>query len=246
MTPAQINKAKSWAGKIPRSEIAERLGVSLSNLKRSCPGTKFATTWIHKMNPERTREVILYYFKNGKVATEKKYPHLNVKAIVDRPEYYGLKRVHRQLRWTESELLESVKMAGLVSFPAQAKYFNRPRANSGSIKSLWVKRHKSSYSQINGMVRNKARRLVVFNIKGRGHYIKVVGTSRDGKVTASRSCRKIMLWVDMEKSLKPDLPAFIREGVKAMADFQRWLWQSENPGPLIKKMIRERELELPA
>lgn len=240
MTRSQIKQATKMAGKVPRKEIAQRLGVSLANLKRSCPGVKFATTWIHKTNPERTKEVIFYYFKHGKVATEKKFPDLNVKAIVDRPEYYGVQREYRQLRWTESELLESVKMAGLVSMAAQAKYFNRPRANAGSIKSLWVKRHKSSYSQINGMVRNKARRLISFNKKGRKNYIKLSGTTRTGD--RSSAGRKIMLWVDLESSLRPELPDFIKQGVKAMADFQRWIWKSENPGPLIRKMIKEREL----
>ena len=38
MTTAQIKKATSMAGKVPRKEIAEKLGVSLVNLKRSCPG----------------------------------------------------------------------------------------------------------------------------------------------------------------------------------------------------------------
>lgn len=238
MTKAQIKKAKSMAGNVPRNEIAETLGVSLANLKRSCPDVKFATTWVHKMNPERTREVILYYFKYGKLATVKKYPEVNVKAIVDRPEYYGIKRQYRKTRWTESELLESVKMAGLVSLPAQAKHFNRPGANAGSIKALWVKRHKSAWAQVNGMVHSKARRLIKFH--GTTYkYIKVVGTNRDGDI--GRFGRRIMLWVDLEKSLKPELPDFIREGVKAMADFQRWLWSSEDPSPLIRKMIKERE-----
>lgn len=238
MTDAQIKKAIKMAGKVPRKEIAEKLGVSLANLKRSCSGVSFATTWIHKMNPERTREVILYYFKHGKTATEKKFPDVNVKAIVDRPEYYGIKRKYRQTRWSDSQLIEAVKMSGLVSLPSQAKYFNRPRANAGSIKSLWVKRYGLAWSSINGMPHNKARRLVRWNI-GR-KYIKVYGTSRDGKPVLFR---RVMLWVDMEECLREDMPSFIKEGVKAMADFQRWLWKSKDPAPLIKKMIKEREIQ---
>ena len=227
------------AGKVPRKEIAEKLGVSLVNLKRSCPGISFATTWIHKQNPERTRAVILFYFKHGKVATEEKFPDVNVKAIVDRPEYYGVKRTYRQIRWKESELLESVKMAGLVSFRAQANYFKRPRANAGSIKSLWTKNHKQKWSEINGMPHNRARRLVRFHGTS-GKYIKTAGTNREGG--HGYFGRKVMLWVDLEKSLRPELPDFIKDGVKAMADFQRWIWNSDNPAPLIRKMIKEREL----
>lgn len=237
MTLAQIKKAKSMAGKVPREEIAQRLGVSTVNLKRSCPEIKFATTWIHKLNPQRTRDVILYYFKHGKVATKEKFPDLNVKSIVDRPEYYGIRRDYRQLRWRESELLESVKMAGLVSFPAQARYFKRPRANAGSIKSLWVKNHKASWGEVNGMYKDKARRLIKFHGSS-GRYIKVVGTNRRGE--ESHFGRRVMLWVDLERCLRDDLPGYIKDGVKAMADFQRWLWDSENPAPLIRKMIKER------
>lgn len=225
------------AGKVSRAEIAEKLGVSLANLKRSCPGVSFATTWVNKMNPERTREVILYYFKHGKIATEKKYPHLNIKGIVDRPEYYGVQREYRQRRWTDSEMIEAVKMSGLISLPAQALYFNRPGANSGSIKSLWVKRYGLAWASINGMARNKARRLVQWN---KAKYIKVYGTSRDGKPI---QFRKVMLWVEMEKCVRDEMPDFIKDGIKAMADFQRWIWKSENPKPLILKMIKEREME---
>lgn len=233
MTEAQKRIAASLAGKIPRKEIAARLGVSVVNLKRSMRGTSFMSFNKWKQNPDLVKKVINYYFKHGKHATEKKFPDVNVKVIVDRPEYYGIKRVYRQIQWTEKQIIEAVKMAGLIPFDDQAKYFNRPRAHIGSIRSLWMKRFRLGGGNLNGMCHWKAKNFV--SIKAR--YIKPIGLTREGEKV---EFRRLILWVDMENVLKPDAPQFVREAVKAMADFQRWIWKSDNPKPLIMKMIKER------
>ncbi|MGZ3733170.1 MAG: hypothetical protein ACXU9U_05480 [Parachlamydiaceae bacterium] len=233
MTVAQKRKAISLAGKITSKKIAKRLGVSSSNLKRSLPGVSFMSFNKWKRNPDLVRKVINYYFKHGKPATVKKFPDVNVKVIVDRPEYYGIKRVYRQIRWTDNQIVEAVKMAGLIPFDDQAKFFNRPRAHAGSIRSLWMKRFKLGGGNLNGMCHWNAKNFVT----NKARYIKPIGSSRKGEKV---EFRRLILWVDMQKVLKPDAPEFVRDAVKAMADFQRWIWKTNNPKPLIMKMIKER------
>lgn len=89
---------------------------------------------------------------------------------------------------------------------------------------------------MNGMVHHHAKTLV--NIKAR--YQKPTGQDRNDNLV---KFRRIILWVDMEKCLKAGTPEFIKEAVKTMADFQRWIWRSKNPKPLILKMIKEREVK---
>lgn len=236
MTDEQKAKAIKLIGKIPREKIAEKFGVTVVNLKRSLRGHSL---WFkngkYKNNPDLVREVINYYFKHGKPATVKRFPKINVKCIVDRPEYYGIKRKFRQLRWTNKEIIEAAKMAGIVSPTAQAKYFNRPGANAGSIKSLWSKRFNLGCGNINGMNHWKAKHLVTKKAK----YIKTFGLSRKGERV---KFIKIILWIDMEKNLKNGVPDWIANSIHELANFQRWMHGSENTKQKILQMIRSREL----
>lgn len=236
LTQEQIQQVRAWIGKIPVTEMAERLGTSVSNIKRAFRGESI---WYHngkyKNRPELVAAVLHYYAKNGKLKTIERFPDVSVKSIVDRPEFYGFEKPRRQVRWTDEQLAEAARMAGLISFKAQAGYFRRPSANEGSIRSLWSKRFKQGWAQLNGMAWIHAHHLV----DGRARYIRPQGTGRNWAKTMAAA--RIILWVDMEKALKPELPPFIREAVKTMADFQRWLWRSDNPRPLILKMIKVRE-----
>lgn len=227
---------RNWNGKKPVTEIAALLGVSVTNIKRSMKGERL---WFRNNKyvnqPLLVRQVLDYYFEHGKTATVERFPNVNVKCIVDRPEYYGIERKYRQIRWTDREILEATRMAGLVSPTAQARYFNRPNACNGSIKSLWVKRFGLAQGQINGMTFYYAQHLV----DSSAQFLKPRGEGRRGDPVLHRW---IILWVDMEKCLLPDTPEFIRDAVKTMAQFQRWIWKSENPKPRILKMIQEREV----
>lgn len=218
------------------TEMAELLNTSVTNIKRAFRGESL---WFkngkYKNQPELVLDVMNFYSKHGKPATVDQYPGVNVKCIIDRPEYYGLEKANRQKRWTDEELIEAARMAGLVSPQAQAKYFNRPGARAGSIKSLWTKRFGMGACSINGMNHWMARELV--NKKAR--YIRPVGQTRKGKPV---TFRRVCLWVDMEKSLKTGVPPFLEDAIKTMANFQRWLHASNDPKPKILKMIKDREL----
>lgn len=239
MTAPQKLKAISMIGKYPITEIAKKLKVTVSNIRRSNPGVSFCFhNGKHINNPERTKEVIKYYFKHGKNETIKKFPKINVKSIVDRPEYYGIKRKYRQLRWTENQKIELVKMAGLISFENQAKYFKRPMANAGSIRAVFSKKVIAvSSGQINGMINHHAKHLVNESCPR----VKRVLLRRTNtkKITHQYVC----LWVDMEKHLKSDCPLFAKEAISTLAEFQRKLFEAKDNRDCkrkIIKMIKER------
>jgi AcrR family transcriptional regulator len=221
---------------MPVNEMAERLNTSVTNIKRAFRGKRL---WFHngkyKNRPELVESVLAYYAKHGKNETIKRFPDVKVKCIVDRPEYYGHSKPKRQIRWTDKQILEAARMAGLVSLKGQARYFNRPNADVGSIQSLWTKRFQMGSSNVNGMVHWYAKELV----NHRARYIQPLGLSRADKLV---KFRRVILWVDMEKCLKANVPSFIREAVKTMADFQRWLHGSDNPRAKILRMIETREL----
>jgi hypothetical protein len=239
MTTSQKAKALKLVGDFSIEEIAEKIGVSVPNLKRSMPGTSFCFhSGKYKNRPELVKKIISYYKTHTLDETKKKFDKggVSAKSITDRPEYYGLNKTGKQIRWTDKQIIEAVKMQGLVSPKAQAKYFNRPGAFEGSIKSLLTKRFDRS-TGLNGLTRFNAKDVVFKKVE----YLKPLGTSRSGKIMEFKN---LILWVDLEKNLKPGIPSAIKEGIECMADFQRWIWKSKNPKPLILKMIREREVAL--
>jgi len=233
MTEAQKARAIRMIGKISREEIAQKLGVSTSNLKRSMPGQSF---WFHngkwKNRPDIVEKVLRYYWLHGMPKTVKKFKGISVKSIVDRPEYYGHKRVYRQLRWTDAQKVELVRMSGLVSHGSQAAHFKRPKAAGGSIKSAWVKVFGRAPGQINGMSYDNAKHIS----KPGTPYLRPQGWIR-----GRESKCWLVLWIDLEKNLKDGVPEYIREAVQAMADFQRWIWGVKNPRSKIIKMMNQIE-----
>lgn len=226
MTKTQIAQAKKMAGKAPREEIAKNLGVSLSNLKRSCPKVSFVYYYKYKANPSMVKEVLKYYEKNGRKKTEEKYKDENVKirSIVEKYKNYS----PRQVRWKNSEILMAVKMAGLFDFNTQAKYFNRPNAHKGSLRSLWSKRLHGKPSDINGMHEYKA---LLFVKKTCPHVKTEVG--------AGKYNRKLYLYSDMKNHLRKSCPDFIRKAIIALAEFQEKLWQTKNVRKEVRKLQRK-------
>lgn len=235
MTAGQITKAAKLIGKKTRHEICKDLGISLASLKRAFRGTRFPQPYAY--SEETVNKVCAYYEKYGKNRTEKKFPDVKLRSIVERN--YD-KFSPRQVRWTGKQIIELAKMAGLISYTAQAKYFNRPRANEVSIWSYWVKKGKLPSGNLNGMSLNKSKHLVEKNCP----VVKCkLLKRRDSKAPlGSYSERNITLWVDMENHLKPGLPKFLKDGIKAMAKYQKWLFKSERPKIKILNMIKEREM----
>lgn len=236
MTREQVAEAKLLVGKMPREEIAQTVGVSLANLKRSMRGVRLNYYNHLRARPDLVKEVCKYYEKHGRRETEKRYPKLKIRSIVERYKDYK----PRQIRWTDEQICELVKMGGIISYRHQWRFFKRPNAYEGSTKSFWMKRMSFSGGGIHGLSHWIAKEITT----GDCPYICTeFWETRDRRYISDRFSRKLYLWVDMENHLKLGIPKFIEDAVVIMAEFQRWVFQSKSPKKEIEKMIRERQVK---
>jgi hypothetical protein len=231
MTTEQIRQAKKLIGTMPRDEIAETIGVSVASLKRAFRGTRICFFNKHVANPDRVKQVTKFYERHGRAETQKAFPEINVRSIVER---YKLFRP-RTIRWSEGQIIELARMGGVITYESQAKYFKRPGANAGSIKSAWTKKFKIAGGSINGMSHHIARQIVDNDCPF------VTTRFWEQRKASGNYGRRLYLWVDMEKHLQPDIPNFIRDAVVSLAKFQRWLHQRKNPRLAIGRLIEVRE-----
>jgi len=234
MTKEQIAEAKSLVGTMPRDEIAETLGVSLANLRRSLRGVRLVYHNHLVRRPELVKQVCAYYEKHGKKKTQERFPGENIRSIVERYKYYK----PRQIRWTNEQIHDLVKMGGIIPYQFQWKYFKRPNAREGSIRSFWMKRMGLSGGAIHGMSEWVAREIVNSDCP----FIKTgfweSRRKQNGKNVVFS--RKLFLWVDMENNLKKETPGFIKDAISSMAQFQRWVFSNKDPKKEIVKMIHQR------
>jgi hypothetical protein len=131
----QQDAVRELAGKYPVKELAEKINASRSNVRRYAVSIKLSLDSL-SYKPDVVEKVCRYYEKHGKIKTQEKFPDVRVRSIVERHRLFK----PRQRRWTAEEHLECIRMAGLISYKRQARFFNRPNANAGSIKSFYSKR----------------------------------------------------------------------------------------------------------
>ena len=212
MSMDQINEAKRLAGTMPRENIAIELGVSLSNLKRSCPDVRFTFFNHLKNNPNIVKEVCKYYEKHGLKKTSEQYPEIRIRSLVERYKIYR----PRQIKWKDEELIELAKFAGLIPLKEQAKFFNRPRANEGSIKSAWYKKFKTTPCFMHGLPVHKAKL-----------FLEPGFPSLNIKRQISGDPTKIVIFSDAVNFLRKDCPDFVQIAIKAMAEFQNKLFGND-------------------
>jgi hypothetical protein len=231
MTPAQVRQALALRGKCTRKEVARRVGVTdvaINRLGREL-GVSFSAK-PYSTNPGLVARVAAYYARHGRQATQKRFPDVCVRSIVERYPHRP-----RQARWTDEQIVQAARMAGLVSAKRQAEMFNRPNAREGSIKSLWAKRFGRGGAHIHGLSKHAARALlrpgfptVATQFWAMRHWANDLPFSRE-----------IVLWCDVEKWLLPGTPDFLRDAVRTMADFQRWLFKTETPRRAILALLRK-------
>jgi hypothetical protein len=156
MTPQQVRHALALRGKMSRAAIAQRVGVSLPSIFRL--GRELGISFALVRSPDYARlieRVNAYYVKHGRAATQKRFPDVRVRSIVERYPH-----APRQVRWTGKQIVQAARMAGLVSMERQARIFNRPNAHAGAIQSLWMKRFRHGGANIHGVSKHAARALL--------------------------------------------------------------------------------------
>jgi len=240
LTQEQIHEAKKLIGKMSRGDIAHEMGCSVASLGRAFRGTRLAFFNRYSINPKLVKQVCAYYEIHGRRKTQERFPEICIRSVVERYKQFK----PRQSRWTDSQIIEAAKMAGLVSFKHQAKYFNRPNARACSIKVLYVKRFHAAPKLFHGMPAFKAKYLVTkdcpFIRSNIGSFRGIDDRRKQNSKPRSTHRIKLYLWCDMEKHLRPDLPPFIQESIRSLAQFQCWLFQSNDPKKQILKLIAQR------
>lgn len=226
----QVRIVKKLAGTMYVHDLAKDVGVSKPTLVRWAKRNGVSLNAL-AYKPKVIEQVCRYYEKHGKARTQKRFPNVSVRSIVERYyRRYGFKL--RQERWTPEQLIFCAKSAGLVSHERLAKHFNRPRANEGSITSVWMKNFKIGGGQVNGLSYSVAR-----------HYVKASCPIYETNFWRARRGgtefgRKIALWVDVEKHLRADVPKHLADAIRALAKFQRWL-HGAYPRRSIHKILEE-------
>lgn len=222
----QVRIVNKLAGRVKRSDICKQANCSLSSLKRYAGEVGLS---LHAGDESEFRypaqvieKVCRYYEKHGRPKTERKFPGVKVRSIVERHQTNP-----RLIPWTDQDMFELVKMAGIVSNDNQARYFSRPNAGRGSIVSVWQKRFGYGQYLVNGLPKWKAKMFVDANCPC------IISEQAAGK-----NCKKVYLWVDMIHYLKDDCPEFIKEAIKVMANFQRWIFGGDDVRKEIRKIRR--------
>lgn len=231
LTEEQQTLVKKLAGTMYARELVALVGCSHASLIRYSV-EKNINLNAHTYKKEIVDQVIRFYELHGKNKTQEMFPNVRVRSIVEKHEHHA-----RQVRWTFEQKKELLKMAGLISFKSQAKFFNRPRANEGSIKSAFAKRVLPiSGGNLNGMNHYNAIKIV----KSTCPFYKRIMVRR---VKSSTCIQQIALWVDIEDHLKDSIPESIRKGIAALALFQRKLHDAKTNAECrnkINKMLSER------
>lgn len=150
VTAEQAKQLASMLGQMPRREIQQRLGLSKSAITRWLREQGWRVKQWNAYDAATVEAVCQAYAEGGRRLVRERFPGVKVRSIVER---YCRKHGYRprQIRWTDEQLVEAVRMAGLVSHTAQARYFGRPNAYEGSIRHLWQIRFRLDPRLIHGI-----------------------------------------------------------------------------------------------
>jgi hypothetical protein len=221
-TREDVLAIKKLAGKITTKQIAVEIGADKNKVKTIARQHKISLKSFakHQKNPLRTKQVIDFYERYGLQEAKKQFPEIRVRSIIER---YPHRR--RQEKWQAKKIIEAVKMSGIVSPGEIAKRLARPRANAGSITSLFQKRLKIKPTYCNGLPFEMAKKIIKKEVAIKNRI------KHDNSIN-------IVPWFVIEKHIDKRASPIIKECVRAMASFQRWIHQAKNIDLSIKKIAR--------
>lgn len=227
VTEAQAAQLKDLVGVIPQREIEARLGLSQANITRWIRESGHPGGHYNTYPPAVVQAVCAAYSALGKARTQALFPDVALRSIVERHRDLI---VPRQVRWTGAHLVEAVRMAGLVSADAQARWFGRPNAYGGSIKSLWIKHLRCSPRDIHGLPASVAWPLVQPGCPA----------TMSPPDNRQPGVRVKVLWLDAAAWLRAEVARECASAVQALARFQGWVWGLTSSHD-IRRQIAARE-----
>lgn len=229
LSPRQVNLARTLRQVCSDLEICSILKCSRASLRRLARDEGFSLA-LPRYDDALIRCVTRAYEQHGRSKTQKMFPGVRVRSIVERRPHKP-----RQIRWKEREIVAAARMAGLLSFEQQAELFHRPRAKAGSIRSLWNKRFKTNLGQLHGCSRETAKYIALPECPMVPRRAAIEGSKGPLPV------QWIVLWCDLKDWMRPSLPPFISDAVTALAEFQCWLYQTQKPKSRILEILRHQE-----
>jgi hypothetical protein len=224
VTPAQGLHIEALRGTLARWQIAQRVGISHTQLNRYL-AEQGLTSNARDYPPEIVTAVCATYAALGKRRTQDLFPDVVVRCVIERHRDYP----PRQVRWTGTQQIEAVRMGGLVSHTAQARYFDRPNAYEGSIKKFWERVVGCAPRDMHGLGVHQVWRLTTPGVPA----VLVTQATQPGP-------RAIVLWLDLAQHLRPGVAPEGRQMVEVLARFQAWLFGTTDT-TAIRRMIQERE-----
>jgi hypothetical protein len=232
VTPAQAAAIQRLCGTMTRTAIAQQLGLSHAKVQRFLREQGLRSN-ARDYPPEVVEAVAQVYESappgQGKRTIEQLFPAVVVRSIVERRQHHRPVYQPRQVRWQGEQLLDAVRMAGLVSHHAQARYFGRPNAYAGSITSLWQKHFRCPPRDVHGLPLHLSWLVATPGVPA------VLVKHQQVAGPAAK-----VLWLDLVGWLREDLDPTIRDAVEVLAQFQRWLFHTSSSDD-IRRMITERE-----
>lgn len=218
------NKIQAMLNTHKKSDIADEINVSVSTLKRMAKtfGWRFefkAPRPYKKYSKQLVGQVIKYYEQNGIKKTKSKFPEVRVRSIIERYP----RNTYRQIKWSDDQIIEAIRLACFVSLKKQYIHFNRPFAFEGSIKSLWAKKIKCPMSRIHGLP----------------IYIGKYFVNSDCPKTPTKLLHvpSIYIWSDIKDYMIIKNEMF-EKLFKTLADFQSWVYNTSNPRKEILAIIK--------
>lgn len=225
VTAAQAAQIAALRHTMPRWQIAERVGISHAQLNRYLAEQGLRSN-ARDYPPEIVTAVCATYAALGKRRTQDLFPDVVVRCIVDRHKQYD----PRQIRWSGEQQIEAIRMAGLVSHTAQARYFSRPNAFEGSIKKFWARVVGCAPSDVHGYGYHAVWPLARAGVPA----VLVHQATQPGP-------RAVVLWLDLAQHLRSGVAPEVRTMVEVLARFQAWLFGGIEDTAPIRRMITERE-----
>jgi hypothetical protein len=225
LTPELAAAIRPLLGRVPRAEIERQFGLSKVAIYRYLREQGLQVKRYNAPEPALVEAVLRTYEQGGKSLVRECFPEVNFRSVIERYKDYA----PRQIRWTGPQLIEAARMAGLVRHAAQARWFGRPNAYGGSIKSLWAKVFRCAEGDVNGIGAHLAWPLALPGTPATLVYYRGAG-----------GARPLVLWLDLRASLRPHVDPAIRAAIEALARFQAWLHTTER-SEAIRAMIQQRE-----
>lgn len=207
MDEQQKEFVKNNANKMYRKNIAEKIMVSESTLKRFASENGIKFTYYSKADlypKELIDEVIGYWLVNGVLAAKKKYPNVKIRSITEK---YN-KGQHYLSRYTFEDRLFLLRYSEFIGMTKAVNLLGRPIKKGNHTKLFsFEKRKKTPYrNHLNGLSKHTIKKYLL-----------------DPKfIELNYHKRKIITWTEIAKDLKVDNQNLLILA-QAMAKFQTWI-----------------------